>query len=70
MTGRPFREVKRPIAGDDRVFDCTAVAVSPRMAVVRFDFTRPVTIGGTTYEAGGWTDGFFWRARSPRAFTE
>jgi len=63
VTGQSFREVKRAITGEDRVFDCTAISVSARLAIVRFDFTRPLTVDGRTYEAGGWTEGFFWRAR-------
>jgi hypothetical protein len=64
VTGQPFREVKRSITGEDRVFDCTAISVTPRLAIVRFDFTAPLTLGGRTYAAGGWTEGFFWRSRS------
>jgi hypothetical protein len=63
VTGQPFREVKRSITGEDRVFDCTAISVTPRLAIARFDFTRPLTLGGRTYAAGGWTEGFFWRSR-------
>jgi hypothetical protein len=59
-----FREVKRTIAGEDRLFDCSAIAVTPRLAVVKFIFTRPLTIEGRTHEAGGWTEGFFWRGRN------
>jgi hypothetical protein len=64
VTPTPFRETKRSISGEERVFDCTAIALTPRLAIVRFDFTRPVTIAGTTHAPGGWTEGFFWRARN------
>lgn len=64
MSETPFLEVKRTIAGTERRFDCEAIFVSSRLAVVKFIFIRPVTIGGTTHEAGGWTEGFFWRRRN------
>jgi len=63
VSAQSFREVKRAISGEDRVFDCTPISVTPQLAIVRFDFTRPLTLAGRTYEAGGWTEGFFWRAR-------
>src|SRR6476661_3050698 len=59
-----FREVKYALTGEERVFDCEAIAVTPRLAVVRFVFTRSLTIAGRNYEPGGWTEGFFWRGRN------
>jgi predicted RNA-binding protein associated with RNAse of E/G family len=58
-----FREVKRTIAGVERLYDCQSIAVSSRMAAVRFVFTRPLKVAGRTFEPGGYTEGFFWRAR-------
>ena len=63
MPGTPFREVKRTIAREERVYECDSLAVTPRLAVVRYVFTRPLTAGGRTFEPGGWTEGFFWRSR-------
>jgi hypothetical protein len=60
----PFREVKRSIGGLERAFDCEALAVNARVAVVRYVFTRPLTAGGRTFDPGGWTVGFFWRGRN------
>src|SRR6266702_3154329 len=60
----PFREAKRAITGEERVFECEALAVTLRLAVVRYVFTRPLTAGGRTFEPGGWTEGFFWRSRN------
>ena len=62
-SSRPFREVKRALSGEERVYDCEQVAVSARLAVVRFVFAQPLTAGGITFPAGGMTLGFFWRDR-------
>jgi protein associated with RNAse G/E len=64
MLPQPFRELKRTIHGEERVYDCDAIVVTPSVAIVRYVFTRPLTAGGRTFEPGGWTDGFFWRSRN------
>lgn len=63
MSSHPFREVKRTLSGEERVYECETVSISPRLAIVRFVFTRPLTAGGITFPAGGVTLGFFWRGR-------
>ena len=45
------------------MYDCDAVSVSPRLAIVRFVFTQPLTAGGITFPTGGVSYGFFWRDR-------
>ncbi len=62
--GAVFREIKRSIDGRERSFDCTAIAVTSRVAIVKWVFPGPMTIDGRRFEPGGWTEGFFWRARS------
>lgn len=64
MQGNAYREVKRSITGEERSYECDALAVTPSIAVVRYVFTRPLTAGGRTFDAGGWTEGFFWRSRN------
>jgi uncharacterized protein DUF402 len=59
-----FREVKRALSGEERVFECQTIAVTPRLAIVRFVFKRSLEIGGRSYPPGGWTEGFFWRNRN------
>ncbi|MGI8553370.1 MAG: DUF402 domain-containing protein [Dehalococcoidia bacterium] len=63
MTVAAFREVKRTITGEERVYECEPLTVSSRLAIVRFVFTRPLTANGITFPAGGVTEGFFWRDR-------
>lgn len=58
-----FREHKRSLAGAERTFECEAVAVTARLAVVRYFFKAPFTAGGNTFAIGGYTEGFFWRDR-------
>lgn len=64
MSEGSFRERKRSLSGAERTFDCEPIAVTPRLAVVRFVFTAPLTAGGNTFAAGGYTEGFFWRDRN------
>ncbi len=59
-----FRELKRSINGQERTFDCALISATPRLAVVKWVFTGPLTIEGRRYEPGGWTEGFFWRGRN------
>ena len=60
----PFLEVKRTLAGEQRTYQCEALHVSPRVAIVRFVFTRPLSAGGLTMAAGDYTIGFFWSGRT------
>ena len=58
-----YRELKRSIGGEERVFACEALSVIPRLAILRFVSTRPVTAGGLDIPSGAFTLGFFWRTR-------
>ena len=60
---QPFLEIKRSLAGDERVYACELVSRSARLAVVRFVFSQPLIAGGITLPTGGVTLGFFWRGR-------
>jgi hypothetical protein len=60
----PFRELKRSIHGEERAYECDALAVTPSVAIVRYVFTKPLSAGGHTYAPGSWTEGFFWRSRN------
>jgi predicted RNA-binding protein associated with RNAse of E/G family len=64
MQLHPFRELKRTIHGEERIFDCDALAVTPSVAIVRYVFTHQLRVRDRTFEPGGWTEGFFWRRRN------
>ena len=59
----PFREVKRTLGGKERVYDCEALHSSPRLAIARFEFTKSLVAGETTFPVQAYTLGFFWRGR-------
>lgn len=64
MPDQPFREVKRTLDGAERVYECEALSVTPRLAIVRFVFSDPLNAGGVTFPVGAFTVGFFWRTRT------
>ena len=58
-----IRETKRTLDGRVQSFDCGLVAVSPRLALVRFEHTVARMAGGFTFPLGSATYGFFWAGR-------
>jgi hypothetical protein len=64
MSSGLYRERKRSLAGPERAFECESLLVSPRLAIVRYVFQSPFSEGGNSFEAGGYTEGFFWRNRN------
>jgi hypothetical protein len=64
MTSLPYQERKRGLTGPERAFECESLMVSPRLAIVRYVFRSPFSAGGNRFEAGGYTEGFFWRNRN------
>ncbi|HLZ71924.1 MAG TPA: DUF402 domain-containing protein [Dehalococcoidia bacterium] len=62
----PFIETKRTLDGREQRFETRPIAVTPRWAAVRFDFsgTTYARAGGFEIPAGSYTTGFFWRGRT------
>ena len=58
-----IRETKRTLDGRRQSFDCGLVAVTPRLAIVRFDHTAARSAGGFFFPEGSHTFGFFWAGR-------
>ena len=63
---QPFIETKRTLDGREQRFETRPIAVMPRWAAVRFDFTGTTyaRAGGFGIPAGSYTTGFFWRDRT------
>ncbi|HEY7294694.1 MAG TPA: DUF402 domain-containing protein [Dehalococcoidia bacterium] len=63
---QPFIETKRTLDGREQRFETRLIAVTPRWAAVRFDFTGTTyaRAGGFAIPAGSYTTGFFWRDRT------
>ena len=57
-------EIKRTLDGREQRFDCAALHLTPRLAIVRFDHPVARDAGGIHIPAGSWTAGFFWRGRA------
>lgn len=65
MTGDGrITEIKRTLDGREQRFDCTALHVTPRLALVRFDHPAARDAGGIHIPVGSWTIGHFWRGRA------
>lgn len=64
MQQTPIIETKHSIDGRAQSFSCTALSLTPRLAVVRFEHTRVGHAGGFAIPAGSYTLGFFWPRRS------
>src|SRR5690348_6252356 len=64
MTG--FTEIKRTLDGREQSFETALIAATPRLAIVRFEFTGSTyaNAGGFSIPAGSYTTGFFWRDRT------
>ena len=58
-----IRETKHTLDGRRQSFDCGLVAVSPRLALVRFVHTAARAAGGFFFPDGSVTFGFFWAGR-------
>ena len=58
-----IRETKRTLDGRRQTFDCGLVAVTPRLALVRFEHAAPRSAGGFFFPAGSCTYGLFWAGR-------
>ncbi len=56
-------ETKRHLDGRQEQFTCGRIAVSPRLAIVRFAHSGPRTAGEFFFPAGSVTIGFFWAGR-------
>ncbi len=63
VTATTIRETKHTLDGRVQSFDCGLVAISPRLAVVRFEHTTARSAGGFTIPTGSHTVGFFWTGR-------
>jgi predicted RNA-binding protein associated with RNAse of E/G family len=58
---RPVIERKTRFDGSVQEFACAALEVEPgKRAVIRYDFTRDLTVNGIVLPAGGMTAGHFW----------
>ena len=58
-----IRETKRTLDGRRQSFDCGLVAVTPRLAIVRFDHAGARSRGGFFFPEGSHTFGYFWAGR-------
>ena len=58
-----IRETKRSLDGRLQSFDCGLVAVTPRLAVVRFAHPAARAAGGFFFPAGSYTLRLFWGGR-------
>jgi predicted RNA-binding protein associated with RNAse of E/G family len=63
MQGQPILETKETLDGHTQTFACTAVFLTPRLAVVRFEHGSTRQAGGFIVPAAGYTLGFFWKYR-------
>jgi hypothetical protein len=63
VDGATIRETKTTLGGRRQSFDCGLLALSPRLAVVRFQHTQTRTTSGFVIPAGSVTFGFFWSGR-------
>lgn len=63
MPGQPVLETKQTLDGRVQSFSTTAVLLSPRLAVVRFDHPAAREAGGFSFPVGSHTLGFFWPGR-------
>lgn len=61
-----FTETKRTLDGRVQTFEVQLLAVTPRLAVVRYEFTGTAyaNAGGFSIPPGSYTTGFFWRERT------
>ncbi len=60
---RAVLETKHTLDGRAQTFSCSAVLLSERLAVVRFEHSGAREVGGFRIPAGSHTLGFFWRWR-------
>jgi hypothetical protein len=58
-----IHETKRTLDGRRQSFDCGLVAVTPRLAIVRFEHPAARSVGGFFFPIGSHTLGFFWAGR-------
>jgi hypothetical protein len=61
-----FTEIKHTLDGREQSFETALIAATPRLAIVRFDFTGSTyaNAGGFSIPPGSYTTGFFWRDRT------
>jgi hypothetical protein len=58
-----IHETKRTLDGRRQTFVCGLAAVTPRLAIVRFDHPGEAWRGGFFFPAGSYTLGYFWAGR-------